>query len=49
VGIKAVYRHFENKDDLFSAVMQAACGPETFGELSGQERENRGVGKAVVL
>src|SRR5437762_1457394 len=27
VSIKTVYRHFENKDDLFSAVMQAACGP----------------------
>jgi TetR/AcrR family transcriptional repressor of mexJK operon len=25
VSIKTVYRHFENKDDLFSAVMQAAC------------------------
>jgi len=28
VGIKTVYRHFENKDDLFSAVMQAACRQE---------------------
>lgn len=26
VSIKTLYRHFENKDDLFSAVMQAACG-----------------------
>src|SRR5208337_1116864 len=25
VSIKTVYRHFENKDDLFFAVMQAAC------------------------
>jgi AcrR family transcriptional regulator len=25
VSIKTVYRHFENKDDLFLAVMQAAC------------------------
>jgi AcrR family transcriptional regulator len=25
VSIKTLYRHFENKDDLFSAVMQAAC------------------------
>jgi TetR/AcrR family transcriptional repressor of mexJK operon len=25
VSVKTVYRHFENKDDLFSAVMQAAC------------------------
>ncbi len=28
VSIKTVYRHFENKDDLFSAVMQAACSAE---------------------
>lgn len=27
VSVKTVYRHFENKDDLFSAVMQAACSP----------------------
>ena len=27
VSIKTVYRHFKNKDDLFSAVMQAACNP----------------------
>lgn len=39
VGIKTVYRHFENKDDLFSAVMQAACNPEAFEELSGNEQE----------
>src|SRR5258708_16737300 len=26
VSIKPLYRHFESKDDLFSAVMQAACG-----------------------
>lgn len=26
VSIKTLYRHFESKDDLFSAVMQAACG-----------------------
>ena len=25
VSIKTLYRHFENKDDLFSAVMEAAC------------------------
>jgi AcrR family transcriptional regulator len=29
VSIKTVYRHFENKDDLFIAVMQAACSVET--------------------
>jgi AcrR family transcriptional regulator len=26
VSIKTLYRHYEGKDDLFSAVMQAACG-----------------------
>lgn len=36
VGIKTLYRHFENKDDLFSAVMQAACNPEAFDEVSGE-------------
>lgn len=36
VGIKTLYRHFDNKDDLFSAVMQAACNPEAFNELSGE-------------
>src|ERR1700730_15074385 len=25
VSIKTLYRHFESKDDLFSAVMEAAC------------------------
>lgn len=29
VSIKTLYRHFESKDDLFSAVMQAACGKNT--------------------
>jgi TetR/AcrR family transcriptional repressor of mexJK operon len=37
VGIKTVYRHFENKDNLFSAVMQAACNPAAFDELQGKE------------
>jgi AcrR family transcriptional regulator len=33
VSIKTLYRHYENKDDLFSAVMQAACGtPAGAGE-----------------
>lgn len=27
VSIKTLYRHFETKDELFSAVMQAACSP----------------------
>jgi TetR/AcrR family transcriptional repressor of mexJK operon len=39
VGIKTVYRHFEGKDDLFSAVMQAACNPEAFDPVSGRWRE----------
>ncbi len=39
VGIKTLYRHFENKDDLFSAVMHAACDPASFDELSGQGQE----------
>jgi TetR/AcrR family transcriptional repressor of mexJK operon len=26
VSIKTLYRHYESKDDLFSAVMQTACG-----------------------
>ncbi len=38
VGIKTVYRHFENKDDLFSAVMRAACDPSAFDELSGKQQ-----------
>ena len=32
VSIKTLYRHFESKDDLFSAVMQAACGADSGGE-----------------
>jgi AcrR family transcriptional regulator len=39
VGIKTVYRHFEDKDDLFSAVMQAACNPEGFDPVSGRWKE----------
>ncbi len=39
VGIKTLYRHFENKDDLFSAVMQAACNPQAFDEVSGEWRK----------
>jgi len=34
VGIKTVYRHFENKDELFSEVMRAACTPELLDELT---------------
>ena len=39
VGIKTVYRHFLNKDDLFSAVMQAACHPTAFEDLGLEEQE----------
>lgn len=39
VGIKTVYRHFKDKDDLFSAVMQAACNPEAFDPVSGRWAE----------
>ncbi len=35
VSIKTVYRHFDNKDDLFSAVMQAACSQS--GGIEGVE------------
>jgi len=39
VSIKTVYRHFENKDALFSAVMQAACSPGGFEELKGKKQD----------
>src|SRR5258708_12083440 len=39
VSIKTVYRHFENKDDLLSAVMQAACRPCGFEELKGKKQD----------
>ncbi len=32
VSIKTLYRHFETKDELFSAVMQAACASSARGE-----------------
>jgi AcrR family transcriptional regulator len=37
VSIKTLYRHFENKDDLFTAVMKAACSP------AGQEQTDLAV------
>jgi AcrR family transcriptional regulator len=37
VSIKTLYRHFDSKDDLFSAVIQAACG--NLGEGLGGESE----------
>jgi AcrR family transcriptional regulator len=35
VSIKTLYRHFESKDDLFSAVMQAACSPSGTQPVTG--------------
>src|SRR3546814_5567942 len=29
VSIKTLYRHFDNKDDLFQAVMEEVCATET--------------------
>jgi TetR/AcrR family transcriptional repressor of mexJK operon len=42
VSVKTVYRHFQNKDDLFSAVMQAACAnvPEAFPAMTTEQPEN---------
>jgi AcrR family transcriptional regulator len=34
VSVKTVYRHFDNKDDLFSTVMKAACSPNGLEELN---------------
>jgi AcrR family transcriptional regulator len=36
VSIKTVYRHFENKDDLFVAVMRAACSSDIRGGAPAQ-------------
>lgn len=35
VSIKTLYRHFQSKDDLFSAVMQAACGKMPGADIPG--------------
>ena len=37
VSIKTLYRHFESKADLFSAVMQAACGKMPGGDIVEQD------------
>ena len=42
VSIKTLYRHFESKDDLFSAVMEAACStsgtqPSSVAALAGTD------------
>jgi AcrR family transcriptional regulator len=37
VSIKTLYRHFESKADLFSAVMQAACGKTPGGDIVEQD------------
>ena len=36
VSVKTVYRHFENKDDLFVAVMRSACSADASAEASEQ-------------
>lgn len=41
VSIKTVYRHFDNKDDLFSAVMQAACSQNGGFEGVDEAREDQ--------
>jgi AcrR family transcriptional regulator len=40
VSIKTLYRHFDSKDDLFSAVMQAACGKAGDGSEDGEDTES---------
>jgi AcrR family transcriptional regulator len=45
VSIKTVYRHFENKDDLFSAVMHAACDPRGMDSLN----DSVGAGASVTV
>ncbi len=42
VSVKTIYRHFENKDELFSAVMQAVCGDN--GIPSGEQNGARSDG-----
>lgn len=37
VSIKTLYRHFDNKDDLFSAVMQAACSTAPDASIAGSD------------
>jgi len=39
VGIKTAYRHFEDKDDLFITVMQAACRPDDYAGGNAREDE----------
>ena len=36
VSIKTLYRHYDSKDDLFSAVMEAACGKPPSGDSDEQ-------------
>jgi len=38
VSIKTLYRHFETKDELFSAVMQLACSNPSADAVSAQAR-----------
>ena len=41
VSVKTLYRHFDNKDDLFSAVMQAACSHDGAVEGLAEEQEKQ--------
>jgi AcrR family transcriptional regulator len=42
VSVKTVYRHFDNKDGLFSAVMQAACSQDSGIEELDDAQKERG-------
>jgi TetR/AcrR family transcriptional repressor of mexJK operon len=44
VSIKTLYRHFESKDELFAAVMQAACGNMPGTENSAGDTEEQAPG-----
>jgi AcrR family transcriptional regulator len=39
VSIKTLYRHYDSKDDLFSAVMEAACGKPPSGDSDEQDEQ----------
>lgn len=51
VSIKTLYRHFAGKDDLFSAVMQAACEdpPETVGDTAREDWTMLSPERGIVL
>jgi AcrR family transcriptional regulator len=41
VSVKTIYRHFENKDELFSAVMQAMSGRQFHSRGARRRRVTR--------